>query len=432
MQVDVSDPITGYVSGTIDANFPDRLTYLNSQKGEFYGKKYDIVKNMLLGIYRDTQGTTRYTQIGDMPDYVPVTTYENFDPSKFKMTSEQQALNDKLNAQVDAQWAAILADPNYTQSPVPYEESGTAFDAALGKTIAPFARKLIPAVVGIAANYYVPGAGGVAGMFTDTILNGMPEQGDGVGTIAGYAAGMANLAGASGAFNTSGLESTQAAVDLTGNPELGSMGGSEWGATSPGGVNMRQPGEPLKFGSPEYNAAADELGMSRDIAWQDYVESYDLAPAAEKKIMQNMAKVAMQAATEATQEAVEQPRTPSSFNVANTALFSEISANSEILNNIFRNLGETGDYNSAVAAVKQFETVALQKTELESAIIKYSDDPDWKAIEPELRVAANAAVAQGMSPDEAAQYAFSGVKKNYSYKTFLDDFMSNLNMEATA
>jgi hypothetical protein len=122
---------------------------------------------------------------------------------------------------------------------------------------------------------------------------------------------------------------------------------------------------------------------------------------------------------------------PRGFAVSDNPFLSEqFSTNDNLLDNIFTNTGQTGDYGTALSAVQKFENSAIEQTKLESEIFHYSGDPEYQAIEPELRVAAVEALQKGMDAKEAAKYAFEKAKKARALKMFLADFRSK--MGATA
>lgn len=113
------------------------------------------------------------------------------------------------------------------------------------------------------------------------------------------------------------------------------------------------------------------------------------------------------------------------FNVADTPLAAAMVENNKNLDLIIKKAGETGDYQTAADAAKKYEDTTTQYTRLESEIFKYSGDPQYQAIEPELRVFADEALKKGMDPKEAAKYAFEKAKKAKALKTFLADFTRN-------
>jgi hypothetical protein len=108
--------------------------------------------------------------------------------------------------------------------------------------------------------------------------------------------------------------------------------------------------------------------------------------------------------------------------------------NEKELDKLFTKLGETGDYAGAIEAAKGFHETTFKQADLESALFKYSTDPEYQVIEPELRVLADKAVKEGMEPKEAAKFAYEKVKQAYKAKNFLKDFIAKkkLELEATA
>lgn len=99
------------------------------------------------------------------------------------------------------------------------------------------------------------------------------------------------------------------------------------------------------------------------------------------------------------------------------------------LDKIFKMTGETGDIGTAMEAAKAFEMTTVQGAELEKEIVKYSGDPDYKAIEPEIRATTMEAIQKGMSPKQATAYAFEKAKKERAFSDFLTDFKMRKKLE---
>ncbi len=120
---------------------------------------------------------------------------------------------------------------------------------------------------------------------------------------------------------------------------------------------------------------------------------------------------------------------PQGFLIDETPLADEFAKNEDILDGIFSKTGEIGDYGTALSAVKAYETTAVARTQLEKEIFKYSGDPDYQAIEPELRVAAEEALQKGMTAEKAVEYAFEKAKKERAFREFLTDFKMKKKLE---
>ena len=99
------------------------------------------------------------------------------------------------------------------------------------------------------------------------------------------------------------------------------------------------------------------------------------------------------------------------------------------LDKIFNKLAETGDYAGAIKAAEGFHETTFKQADLEKEIFKYSADPDYTAIKPELRVLADKGVQEGMEPQKAAKFAYEKVKQAYKAKNFLKDFIAKKKLE---
>uniref|UniRef100_A0A6H1Z6X3 Uncharacterized protein n=1 Tax=viral metagenome TaxID=1070528 RepID=A0A6H1Z6X3_9ZZZZ len=118
-----------------------------------------------------------------------------------------------------------------------------------------------------------------------------------------------------------------------------------------------------------------------------------------------------------------------SFDVADSPLSDLMDTSSDALDKIFEMTGETGDLGTATQAVQAFEAQALQGVELEKEIVKYKSDPDFKAIETELRAFTLDAVQQGMTPQKATAAAFEKAKKERVFREFIKDFNMRKKLE---
>ena len=149
----------------------------------------------------------------------------------------------------------------------------------------------------------------------------------------------------------------------------------------------------------------------------------DLVQRVGKNYAKNVAKNALRSALTPKQQG---------FSIDKTPLMQKFSDNEDTLDSIFKKAGETGDIGTALAAVKTYEMNAFQQTELEKEIFKYSADPDYQAIEPELRIEALTALGKGMTPKQAVDFAFEKAKKERVYREFLTEFTMRKKLEAAA
>lgn len=122
------------------------------------------------------------------------------------------------------------------------------------------------------------------------------------------------------------------------------------------------------------------------------------------------------------------------FDVSSTALGETMQEKEKVLDKLFTQYGEVGDYAGAVQAARTFEQKATIKTMLESEINRYSEDPLYKAIEPEFRVVADAAQEKGMEPKMAVEYAYAKVTEAYNARKYIREFLDRKRkeLEATA
>lgn len=123
---------------------------------------------------------------------------------------------------------------------------------------------------------------------------------------------------------------------------------------------------------------------------------------------------------------------PMGFSLDDSPLADVFKDKGDSLDKIYKMTGETGDLATAAAATKAFEAKTIEFAELEKEIRKLSVDPDYKAIEPELRVVAMDALEQGMSPKQATAYAFEKAKKERAFSEFLTEFKMRKKLEAAA
>ncbi len=119
----------------------------------------------------------------------------------------------------------------------------------------------------------------------------------------------------------------------------------------------------------------------------------------------------------------------SSFDVADTPLSTEFAENEKIIDELLEKAGETGNYETAVEAVNSFQTIAANRTELEKEIQKLKSDPDFEAIEPEIRATTEEAIQKGMTPKQATAYAFERAKKEREHSEFLKEYQMRKKLE---
>lgn len=120
---------------------------------------------------------------------------------------------------------------------------------------------------------------------------------------------------------------------------------------------------------------------------------------------------------------------PQGFLIKDSPFSSILDESTDALDKIFELTGETGDIGTATEAVRAYETQTVQITELEKEIVKYSADPDFKVIEPELRVAAMDALKAGATPKQATAVAFEKAKKERAFREFIKDFQMRKKLE---
>lgn len=120
------------------------------------------------------------------------------------------------------------------------------------------------------------------------------------------------------------------------------------------------------------------------------------------------------------------------FDIASTQLGETIQEKSKVLDDLFTQYGEVGNYQGAVEAAKLFENKAATKAILEAEISRYSTDPLYKAVEPEFRVLADAAQEKGMEPKVAAEYAFEKVKEAYTARKYIREYLDRKRKELEA
>ena len=113
------------------------------------------------------------------------------------------------------------------------------------------------------------------------------------------------------------------------------------------------------------------------------------------------------------------------FEVASSSVGNEMMANDKSLDALLKKFGEVGDYNSAMSAVKTYEDKAGMRTKLEQEIYRFSGDPDFQKIEPELRIMADAALEKGMDPKSAVDSAFKAVKEAYLARKYVKELIDS-------
>ena len=101
-----------------------------------------------------------------------------------------------------------------------------------------------------------------------------------------------------------------------------------------------------------------------------------------------------------------------------------VEENEESLNNVLAKAGEVGNMKLAIEATQKFSETTAKQVEFEAQVRRYSDDPEFDSIEPELRVLADAAIKKGVPPSEAVKYAYEAVKKLRGYRIRLADMVN--------
>jgi len=101
-----------------------------------------------------------------------------------------------------------------------------------------------------------------------------------------------------------------------------------------------------------------------------------------------------------------------------------VEENEESLNRVLAQAGEVGNMKLAIEATQKFSETTAKKVEFEAQMRRYADDPEFDAIEPELRVLADAAIKKGMPPAEAVKQAYEAVKKLRGYRIRLADMVN--------
>ena len=221
--------------------------------------------------------------------------------------------------------------------------------------------------------------------------------------------------GVSGAYGAFGGGAGAAGADAGSNIDYGELGtGPGVGTGIEGGTNI------------DYN----ELGNDpTGEAWQTERSGKPFIQKAAESYAKNYAKSALLKVLSGGEESGGQPQQPRGFMIEDSPLADVFKDKEKSLDKVFEMTGETGDIGTAVAAAKAFEMTLSQGAELEREIAKFSGDPDYKVIEPELRATTLEAIQQGMSPREATAYAFEKAKKERAFSDFLREFQMKKKLE---
>jgi len=105
----------------------------------------------------------------------------------------------------------------------------------------------------------------------------------------------------------------------------------------------------------------------------------------------------------------------------------DLAKENKLLDVVFDITGKRNDLNTALQAVKNYESGSLNRTLIEKEILNYSNDPEYQAIEPEVRLGIDAAIRRGMTPKQAVAVAFKDSKTQLAMKKYIKELMGGIN-----